>query len=48
MKITDFDIYKNLLKEKSGLSITQEKAYLLESRLNPVAREFELRQLLKR
>jgi len=41
MKITDFDIYKNLLKEKSGLSITQEKAYLLESRLNPVAREFE-------
>lgn len=40
MNITEFDIYKNLLKEKSGLSITQEKAYLLESRLNPVAREF--------
>lgn len=45
MNITDFDIYKNLLKEKSGLSITPEKAYLLESRLNPVAREFEFENL---
>tara|TARA_B100002003_G_C14097845_1_gene528026 strand:+ start:340 stop:1200 length:861 start_codon:yes stop_codon:yes gene_type:complete len=37
MRLTDFDIYQELLKEESGLVITQEKAYLLESRLNPVA-----------
>ena len=28
----------NLLKERSGLTLTPEKAYLLESRLNPIAR----------
>ena len=40
MKITDFDIYKNLLKEKSGLVLTQDKAYLIESRLNPIAKKW--------
>jgi chemotaxis protein methyltransferase CheR len=40
MKLTDFDIYKDLLKEKSGLSLSQDKAYLLESRLNPVAKKW--------
>lgn len=40
MKITDFDIYKDLLKEKSGLVLTQDKSYLLESRLNPVAKKW--------
>ncbi len=39
MKITDFDLYKNLLKEKSGLSLTADKSYLLESRLTPVAKK---------
>lgn len=40
MRITDFDIYKDLLKEKSGLVLTQDKSYLLDSRLNPVAKKW--------
>ncbi len=40
MNITDFDIYKNLLKEKSGLILTQDKSYLVESRLSPVAKKW--------
>lgn len=40
MKITDFDIYSNLLKEQSGLVLTEDKVYLLESRLNPVAKKW--------
>ncbi len=45
MNITDFDIYRDLLKDKSGLIVTQDKSYLLESRLNPVAQEFGLADL---
>lgn len=40
MRLTDFDIYKELLKERSGLVITQDKSYLLESRLTPVANKW--------
>lgn len=40
MKISDFDLYRDLLKEKSGLSLTQDKAYLLESRLSPIAKKW--------
>ncbi|MCK6419053.1 MAG: protein-glutamate O-methyltransferase CheR [Alphaproteobacteria bacterium] len=40
MRLTDFDIYRDLLKEKSGLIITQDKIYLLESRLGPVAKKW--------
>lgn len=40
MRITDFDIYRDLLKEKSGLVLTQDKSYLLDSRLNPVAKKW--------
>ncbi|MFK7840470.1 MAG: protein-glutamate O-methyltransferase CheR [Bdellovibrionales bacterium] len=40
MKLTDFDIYSNLLREKSGLVLTEDKVYLLESRLNPVAKQW--------
>jgi chemotaxis protein methyltransferase CheR len=40
MNITDFDIYKDLLKEKSGLMLSQDKSYLVESRLNPVAKKW--------
>lgn len=40
MKISDFDLYRDLLKEKSGLSLTQDKSYLLESRLSPVAKKW--------
>lgn len=40
MNITDFDVYKNLLKEKSGLILSQDKSYLIESRLNPIAKKW--------
>lgn len=39
MRLNDFDLYKDLLKEKSGLTITPDKSYLLDSRLTPVARK---------
>ena len=38
--ITHFDLFADLLKEKSGLALTADKSYLLESRLTPVAKEF--------
>lgn len=37
MRFSDFDLYKDLLKEKSGLRITPDKCYLLDSRLSPIA-----------
>ncbi|MFP4097305.1 MAG: CheR family methyltransferase [Alphaproteobacteria bacterium] len=40
MNITDFDIYKDLLMAQSGLVLTQDKSYLVESRLNPVAKKW--------
>lgn len=40
MNIADFEIYKDLLKEKSGLSLTQDKAYLIRSRLNPISKKW--------
>lgn len=40
MHISDFDIYKDMLKEKSGLVLSQDKAYLLESRLSPIAKKW--------
>ena len=40
MRINDFDIYQNLLMEKSGLSLTQDKSYLLDSRLTPVSKKW--------
>ncbi|MBU6234560.1 MAG: protein-glutamate O-methyltransferase CheR [Alphaproteobacteria bacterium] len=42
MKTVDFDVYKNLLYEKSGLVITTDKSYLLESRLGPVLKKWNL------
>ncbi len=42
MKTVDFDIYKNLLYEKSGLVITTDKSYLLESRLAPVIKKWNI------
>ena len=38
MRPEDFDFIAKLLKDRSGLVITRDKAYLLESRLTPVAR----------
>src|SRR3546814_9224364 len=42
MNVKDFEYNAQLLYQRSGLVITQEKAYLLESRLNPVARKWDL------
>ena len=39
----DFDFLARLLKERSGLVITPDKAYLLESRLMPLARARSLK-----
>lgn len=38
MRINDFELYKDLLSKKSGLVLTPDKSYLLDSRLTPVAR----------
>lgn len=40
-----FEIFKNFLYKKSGLVITPEKLYLLESRLSPVMREHNITDL---
>lgn len=39
MKISDFELYRDILLRHSGLSLTQEKSYLLDSRLTPIARK---------
>ncbi|MBI3446714.1 MAG: protein-glutamate O-methyltransferase [Magnetospirillum sp.] len=39
MRPEDFDFVAKMLKDRSGLIITRDKAYLLESRLTPVARK---------
>ena len=38
MNREDFSLFSRLLRERSGLAIGEEKTYLLESRLMPVAR----------
>jgi chemotaxis protein methyltransferase CheR len=38
MKAEDFDLLSRMLHERSGLVLTPDKSYLLESRLMPVAR----------
>ncbi|MQX37453.1 CheR family methyltransferase [Roseospira navarrensis] len=45
MKPDDFDYVAKLLKERSGLVLTKDKAYLLESRLMPLARKRGLKGL---
>jgi chemotaxis protein methyltransferase CheR len=40
MRISDFDLYKDLLKRESGLYLTPDKSYLLDSRLTPVAKKW--------
>ncbi|MGB1026279.1 MAG: CheR family methyltransferase, partial [Rhodospirillaceae bacterium] len=39
MKPEDFDFVSKMLKDKSGLVLTKDKSYLLESRLMPLARK---------
>jgi len=38
----DFKFFENLLQRESGLAITPEKMYLLESRLLPIVRKHEI------
>ena len=38
MNLEDFDLIARLVHERSGLVLSRDKAYLVESRLNPVAR----------
>jgi chemotaxis protein methyltransferase CheR len=42
MTVTDFDFICQILKQRSGLVLGNDKAYLLESRLLPVARKYRL------
>lgn len=42
MKTADFELYQKLLYRESGLVITPEKSYLLDSRLSPVAKKWKL------
>src|SRR5215470_836988 len=41
----DFDLLCRMLRERSGLMLTRDKAYLLESRLLPVARKRNMKSL---
>ena len=45
MKIEDFNMLSTLLKQQSGIVLTKDKAYLLETRLMPVARKHGLKDL---
>lgn len=45
MKPEDFDLFAVLVKQRSGLVLSRDKAYLLESRLMPVARKWNLKTL---
>lgn len=45
MKVEDFDLLSTLVKQRSGLVLTKDKAYLLESRLMPVARKWNMKTL---
>lgn len=38
LRTEDFEFIANFLKQRSGLALTQEKMYLIESRLQPIAR----------
>ncbi|MBI3513982.1 MAG: protein-glutamate O-methyltransferase [Proteobacteria bacterium] len=45
MRVEDFDFLSRTVRERSGLQLTQDKSYLLESRLMPVARRFGAKTL---
>ena len=45
MKPADFELLASTIKQRSGLVLTPEKAYLLESRLLPVVRKYNFRTL---
>lgn len=45
MNKADFQFYQKLLLERSGLSLSQDKIYLLNTRLEPLVQKFGLSQL---
>lgn len=45
MRPEDFDLFANAVKQRSGLVLTTDKAYLLESRLPPVARKWSFKTI---
>ncbi len=45
MNQQDFALLSDLLKQRSGLALTEDKVYLLESRLTPVARKMGMEKL---
>ena len=45
MRVEDFQFLSTLIKQSSGLVLTEDKSYLLESRLMPVARKRGLKGL---
>ena len=45
MRPDQFEFMRGFLKERSGLVLGDDKAYLLESRLTPLARKKELGDL---
>lgn len=45
MKVEDFNLLASMLKQQSGLVIGEDKSYLLETRLMPVARKHGLKGL---
>ena len=45
MNIDDFNLLAKLIRDRSGLNLTKDKGYLLESRLLPVARQHNLKTL---
>src|SRR5690606_19120821 len=45
MRVQDFDVYKNLLYQRSGYVITTDKSYLLESRLAPVIKKHNIESM---
>lgn len=45
LRSDDFQFLANLLKQQSGLIVGEDKVYLLESRLTPLARKFNLNSI---
>tara|TARA_R110000824_G_scaffold118960_2_gene271591 strand:- start:210051 stop:211289 length:1239 start_codon:yes stop_codon:yes gene_type:complete len=45
LKSDDFEFLRKFLYERSGLSLTPDKSYLLESRLAPIARKLQHKSL---
>ena len=45
MRVQDFELLSTLLKKRSGLVLSEDKSYLLETRLMPVARKHALKGL---